>query len=662
MFVVHFSGCMSFHFRRHTCAYCQSTEQLTANLRAMRVVATGRVADSDISRFESVYLQIPKSSDAASKLKWSNHDSNVSWTANRLQPQMHLLPWETGLAGEVFGTKKRKVLQTISDRPMQIGKHDFLLGVASSSQQVVHKPLLPKLPGHVRKLKLMQWPKDGDDLRLRAVGMIRIMIESDLSATQLGLTIHEMAHDLSDEDSIRQVLQDVFSKKSPATIYKRARSFWKYFEWMKGSYSQSLHLSEQRVYDYLCHLRDSNAAPSTGQAFIESVNFLSHLVGFVAFDASRIVSPRVKGVVHSMLIKKKPLNQARPLTKQEVAALENMVLFPESEVLAVMAGFFLFCIMNCCRFTDAQYAENMELDDSGSLYILHSGTRQHKTATTADKKTTLLPLVCLGHVFQSRSWAADWLLLIDAQGWPEDQEFLLPAFCEATGRWSTRRMSSGEGALWLRECLAAQDIDVLDTPKLPTSHSCKTTILSWMAKSGNFSVPDRQVMGHHLDRPSTSALTYGRQNFIPILVRIAALIKRIKDGNFIPDAKSSKMVTMAIEQMEQESNVHRYHAEGPLDVASDDSASDVDDNEDLEIAISQVVPGDERRCVSVRHHEKFEQHRLSGTVHLIADAMKFACGRVRSMNYLPAEHESTLGVQICEQCKSSHMGVALGVF
>ena len=628
----------------------------------MRVVATGRVADSDISRFESVHLQIPKSSDAASKLKWSNHDSNVSWTANRLQPQMHLLPWETGLAGEVFGTKKRKVLQTISDRPMQIGKHDFLLGVASSSQQVVHKPLLPKLPGHVRKLKLMQWPKDGDDLRLRAVGMIRIMIESDLSATQLGLTIHEMAHDLSDEDSIRQVLQDVFSKKSPATIYKRAPSFWKFFEWMKGSYSQSLHLSEQRVYDYLCHLRDSNAAPSTGQAFIESVNFLSHLVGFVAFDASRIVSPRVKGVVHSMLIKKKPLNQARPLTKQEVAALENMVLFPESEVLAVIAGFFLFCIMNCCRFTDAQYAENTELDDSGSLYILHSGTRQHKTATTADKKTTLLPLVCLGHVFQSRSWAADWLLLIDAQGWPEDQEFLLPAFCEATGRWSTRRMSSGEGALWLRECLAAQDIDVLDTPKLPTSHSCKTTILSWMAKSGNFSIPDRQVMGHHLDRPSTSALTYGRQNFIPILVRIAALIKRIKDGNFIPDAKSSKMVTMAIEQMEQESNVHRYHAEGPLDVASDDSASDVDDNEDLEIAISQVVPGDERRCVSVRHHEKFEQHRLSGTVHLIADAMKFACGRVRSMNYLPAEHESTLGVQICEQCKSSHMGVALGVF
>ena len=612
----------------------------------MRVVATSRVADSDIDRVDAVNLRMGKSAAAASKLKWSNHDANVSWTASRLQPQMHLLPWETGLAGEVFGAKKRKVPDTISDSPMQLGKHDFLLGVASSSQQVVHKPLLPKLPGHVRKLKLMQWPQDGDDLRLRAVGMIRMMIESDLSATQLGLTIHEMAHDLSNEDAIRQVLHDVFSKKSPATIYKRARSFWKYFERTKGNYSQALHLSEQRVYDYLCHLREIKSAPSTGQAFVESVNFLSHLVGFVAFDASKLLSPRVKGVVHSMLIMKKPLNQARPLTKQEVAALEDMVLFPESEILAVMAGFFLFCVMNCCRFTDAQYAEHMELDDSGDIFVLHSGTRQHKTATTADKKTTLLPLVCLGHFFHSRSWAAEWLLLVESQGWPEDQEFFLPAFCEQAGKWSTGRLTSGEGALWLRECLASQGIDVLDNPKLPTSHSCKTTILSWMAKAGTFNISERQVMGHHLDRPSTSALTYGRQNFIPILVLIAALINRIKSGNFIPDAKASKMI---------ESDVHRSHAEGPLDATSDDSASEVDDNEDLEIAISQVVPGDERRMTGVKCPERFEQHRLSGTIHLIADAMKFACGRVRSMNYLPAEDVSTLGVPICEQCKSSHM-------
>ena len=141
------------------------------------------------------------------------------------------------------------------------------------------------------------------------------------------------------------------------------------------------------------------------------------------------------------------------------------MLFPESAVLAVMAGFFLFCTMNCCRFTDAQYAEHMDLDVSGDIYTLQSGTRQHKTATTADKKTTLLPLVCLGHVFHSDSWAAAWLLLVEAQHWPEDQEFFLPSFSEYLGTWSSRRMTSGEGTFWLRERLAAQGIEVFDNPQ-----------------------------------------------------------------------------------------------------------------------------------------------------------------------------------------------------
>ena len=104
------------------------------------------------------------------------------------------------------------------------------------------------------------------------------------------------------------------------------------------------------------------------------------------------------------------------------------------------------------------------------------------------------------------------------------------------------------------------------------------------------------------------------------------------------------MVTLAIAQMEEESGRHRLHAEGPMQEASDDSVSQVDDQEDLEIAISQIVPVEERRQTEVRSPEDLEQHRLSGTIHLIADTMKFACGRVRSINYVPVEAISTLGV------------------
>ena len=108
-------------------------------------------------------------------------------------------------------------------------------------------------------------------------------------------------------------------------------------------------------------------------------------------------------------------------------------------------------------------------------------------------------------------------MLMQDQEWDENRGYLLPAHSELSGTWANRRMTSGEGTLWLRECLAARDIDTLDDIKRPTTHSCKATVLSWLAKAGNFLMSERQIMGHHLDRPSTSALTYGPQNFIPIL-------------------------------------------------------------------------------------------------------------------------------------------------
>ena len=58
--------------------------------------------------------------------------------------------------------------------------------------------------------------------------------------------------------------------------------------------------------------------------------------------------------------------------------------------------------------------------------ILHAGTCQHKTATTADKRTTLLPLVCLGNIFAEEAWAVQWIMLMQAEGWSDNGSFLLP--------------------------------------------------------------------------------------------------------------------------------------------------------------------------------------------------------------------------------------------
>ena len=197
-------------------------------------------------------------------------------------------------------------------------------------------------------------------------------------------------------------MEDTFAKKSPATLYQRARCFWKCFNWMKGFYSESLHLNEDRIYRYICHLRESGSAPTSAKAFVESVNFFSHVLGFTTCNADLVISARVKGVVRAMQLKKRPLNQARALTVEEVRGLEQLVLNPSCPTLGILAGFFLFCVMNCCRFNDAQSSTRLDLDETDGLVVLHSGTYQHKTATSADKRTTLFPVVCLGNVFEIR--------------------------------------------------------------------------------------------------------------------------------------------------------------------------------------------------------------------------------------------------------------------
>ena len=252
-------------------------------------------------------------------------------------------------------------------------------------------------------------------------------------------------------------------------------------------------------------------------------------------------------------------------------------------------------------------------------------------------------------------------MLLQSMGWDENRNYLLPAYSEQKGGWLDRRMTSGEASLWLIECLGHQGIEVFDETKLPSTHSCKTTVLSWMAKDGGFSLSERQIMGHHLDKPSVSALTYGRQNFIPILIKTRKMLDRIAAKIFLPDAKPSAMISRAI-QFEEHRSDEMFKAMGmPLKPQDeDDSASEVADMEDLEHETVGLVPAPERRLVAIRDPEKFEQHRLSGTLHYVLNDQRFACGRIRGANYLEPMTESVHDAPICEQCRKSTMANGAG--
>ena len=176
-------------------------------------------------------------------------DDAVSCASEQIQGKPSALPWETGIAGDVFGQDKSP-LKTFWDEPMKVGRRDFLMGACFNDCEAKTGPILPTLPFSKRRLKLMSWYQEPDDLKARALGMVRIMIGSDFSATQIGAVLHSMSSDLNKEGDIRRSLADVFAAKSPATLYKRTRSFWRFFQWKaKGNYSEGLRMSESAVYD-----------------------------------------------------------------------------------------------------------------------------------------------------------------------------------------------------------------------------------------------------------------------------------------------------------------------------------------------------------------------------------------------------------------------------
>ena len=122
------------------------------------------------------------------------------------------------------------------------------------------------------------------------------------------------------------------------------------------------------------------------------------------------------------------------------------------------------------------------------------------------------------------------------------------------------RMTSGEASLHLRELLKQQGKGAVDPPL--TSHSLKVTLFSWACKCGEFSLADRQVLGHHLNRPSISALIYGRANFLAPLAKLAKWLELISQGKFRPDDNASAVIAqqLAIEESQSaDQSIHRIH-------------------------------------------------------------------------------------------------------
>jgi hypothetical protein len=177
---------------------------------------------------------------------WSVVPGNSSASCSRLPTQLHMtgipgdsaidnavhagmrsnlpkFPWEMNLMARVFGKSNSDVLSSF-----QLPNPTVFAGY---QVQVGYEPLKPVdkpvaiIPFAVRRLRLASQIQSEDTIRDLAITKWRLVIESDIDNCEVGRQIQAYCETFKAEQNILAVLNDVFSKKSTATLYKRVQCF-----------------------------------------------------------------------------------------------------------------------------------------------------------------------------------------------------------------------------------------------------------------------------------------------------------------------------------------------------------------------------------------------------------------------------------------------------
>ncbi len=331
--------------------------------------------------------------------------------------------------------------------------------------------------------------------RIEVVGQWWSLISQELLASNVGRQVaDEISQDRYDEYG-KELLDACFGLKSPDTLRKRFLSMKAYSDWCSVELQQGwLPLRETQAWHYIKHLKDTGAPATRATSFMEAVRFCWYVIGIDGGDEIQS-SLRAKGLSSQLFITKRPWRPADLLSIKEVLKLHSVLSSSEHNLVdRVIVGHLLHLLYVRARWSDLFSVRNGVVDRLHTFFELE--TQIHKSAKGADSKSKLLPLVCPCVGIDGKDWVEQYLAVRHESG------LEMPGSCDAcmlpapSGSdmepWSTRPLSSEEGARFLRK--------ILDAPKTSerrlSSHSLKSTAISWTAKYGlNFEA--RALLARH---------------------------------------------------------------------------------------------------------------------------------------------------------------------
>ena len=599
--------------------------------------ASAGLSDSDIKKTGNF-------EDSSLKNLFASVSSDIQRLTVEQLSNAPKMPWECGPLMPVFGCKSDDFSVNLDQS--FVGLRDYAKFATRPDHEGSSAAPVWVAKFSAKRRRIVSSAVTADDMRCRALLLMRTMLESAPTLSRLGSQLCELSGS-NQVEKLWMVLEDSFANKSTGTMYKRSRSLWAYFCWLRSSgNSMVFALSEELIYSYLTHARGRKAAATHGSSFLQAINFIHATASWIS-DPTAMISNRVRGVATTMYKGKRPLQQARPLRVRELAWLEEFVLGDYPSYLRLIAGYLLCCAMFVCRFSDIMRAEQWSVSTYGDYTILEAGSQFHKTARGLDKIAVLLPFVALGRLFRDESWAVEWMRLREVELIGK-YDVVLPSYSEQTGSWIPRAMLASEGALWLREIGTMKH----ECSENLSTHGLKATLLSWMAKHGSATHQEMRIAGHHADPGSHAPLTYGRDNVCAIQVKLAVILREVKNGSFDPDVNRAGLIAQRVEALLKDVQLSDLHLEpivsDPLDKDADYETG-LEDAEDIELSADMEQSGGALYIEAEKSDGRLMQHQSSGVLHVLVGD-HFACGRLVSDRYIHLDGGVQLQWPVCRNC------------
>lgn len=233
--------------------------------------------------------------------------------------------------------------------------------------------------------------------------------------------------------------------------------------------------------------------------------------------------------------------QASPFTVKQLEIFHSTLCGSDELWDRAMAGMVLFCVYGRARWSDAQHAEGIlvDRDTDGNAVGLEVKTSIHKTARALQFRHMFLPMTAPAIGVTQDRWADQWmdvrkrLQIEDMKVFP-----LLPA-PDSQLQPTKRPVTTTECKKWMHHLLGFKTSE--DGIKI-SSHSCKATMLSFLAKRGA-PIEDRLVLGYHSNKLRV-AMTYSRDSSARPLALLSHMLKEIREPIF--EAAGSKLALLAL--------------------------------------------------------------------------------------------------------------------